>query len=94
MIVGWRTAAEPMVVNNEANCRVKPSKSMANTQNVHPSIMYGLRRPKRDLQLSARTPEDVRVMAESLQKSGHERTNKRLDNQSRNRPRDEHKRHM
>jgi hypothetical protein len=39
-----------------ANSRVYPRRSMAMMQNAEPQIMYGRRRPKRDLELSARIP--------------------------------------
>lgn len=51
-----RTAAEPNVVNIVANGLVNPRRSIAHTQMREPTTIYGLRRPKRDLELSARTP--------------------------------------
>lgn len=43
-------------VNTDATGLVNPSKSIANAQTREPSNMYGLRRPNRDVELSASTP--------------------------------------
>ncbi len=51
-----RTAIDPDRVNTEANGRVKPSKRIAKVHMAAAASMYGLRRPKRDFELSARTP--------------------------------------
>ena len=46
----------------EATGRVNPSRSMAAAQIMVPSIMYGLLRPNRDVQLSANTPMSGCIM--------------------------------
>ena len=51
-----RTAIEPDGVNILAKGRVKPRSSIAMTHIHVPANMYGLRRPNRDFELSARTP--------------------------------------
>ena len=51
-----RTAIEPDGVKMLAKGRVKPRSSIAKTQMHVPANMYGLRRPNRDLELSARIP--------------------------------------
>lgn len=61
---------------------VKPSKSIAATHMRQPTTMYGLLRPKRDLELSASTPGEVEVGLR-LRGTGRKRTNKRLDDESR-----------
>ena len=50
------TVADPHVVNIEANGLVNPSNSIAPVHINTPSSIYGLRRPNRDFELSARTP--------------------------------------
>ena len=55
--IALRTEYVPIAVNIEEIERVYPSRSIAATQITEPPIMYGLRLPKRDFELSARTPE-------------------------------------
>lgn len=50
------TAELPLVVKIETKSLVKPSKSIEAAQIADASNMYGLRRPKRDFELSAITP--------------------------------------
>ncbi len=70
-----------------AKGRVKPSSIIAVMQMIQPVTMYGLRRPKRDLDLSARTPgTQGRAKAVSIDSV---RTYEGLDEESRDRPREE-----
>jgi hypothetical protein len=50
------TAGDPHVVMIEAKYRVNPRRMSAIEENAIPAAMYGLLRPKRDLELSAMTP--------------------------------------
>jgi len=50
------TAGDPHVVIMEAIFRVKPRRMSAIEQRATPAAINGLRRPKRDLELSAMTP--------------------------------------
>jgi hypothetical protein len=50
------TVGDPHVVMIEAKFRVKPRRMRAIEQRATPAAMYGLLRPKRDLELSAMTP--------------------------------------
>ena len=50
------TAGDPHVVMTEAKFRVNPKRMNAIEQRAAPTTMYGLLRPKRDLELSAMTP--------------------------------------
>jgi hypothetical protein len=50
------TVGDPHVVMMEAKYRVNPRRMSAIEQRVIPAAMYGLLRPKRDLELSAMTP--------------------------------------
>ena len=50
------TAEDPHVVMIEAKFRVNPRSMSAIEQSATPAAMYGLLRPKRDLELSAMTP--------------------------------------
>jgi hypothetical protein len=50
------TAGDPHVVMIEAKFRVNPRRMSATEQRATPVAMYGLLRPKRDLELSAMTP--------------------------------------
>lgn len=52
-----RTAPESRVVNMEAKGRVKPSRRAAAEHTATPDRIYGLRRPNRDFEWSARTPK-------------------------------------
>ena len=52
-----RTESLSQPVNTDATGLVNPSKSIANAQTRDPSNMYGLRRPNRDVELSASTPK-------------------------------------
>lgn len=47
------------MVNIDAKSLVKPSNSIETALRIEPTNMYGLRRPNRDLQLSAITPVNV-----------------------------------
>jgi hypothetical protein len=50
------TAGDPHVVMMEAKFRVNPRRMSAIEQRATPVAINGLRRPKRDLELSAMTP--------------------------------------
>ena len=50
------TEGDPHVVMIEAKLRVNPRRKKAIEQRAMPAAMYGLLRPKRDLELSAMTP--------------------------------------
>jgi hypothetical protein len=50
------TVGDPHVVMIEAKFRVNPRRMRAIEQRATPVAMYGLLRPKRDLELSAMTP--------------------------------------
>lgn len=50
------TAEDPHVVTMEAKFRVNPKRMSAMELRATPAAMYGLLRPKRDLELSAMTP--------------------------------------
>jgi hypothetical protein len=50
------TEGDPHVVMIEAKYRVNPRRMSAIEQRIMPAAMYGLLRPKRDLELSAMTP--------------------------------------
>jgi hypothetical protein len=50
------TVGDPHVVMIEAKFRVNPKRMSAVEQRATPAAMYGLLRPKRDLELSAMTP--------------------------------------
>jgi hypothetical protein len=50
------TAWDPHVVIMEAKLRVNPRRMSAIEQRATPAAINGLRRPKRDLELSAITP--------------------------------------
>jgi hypothetical protein len=56
----------------DANCLVKPRRSIAKTQSADPISMNGRRRPKRDLELSARTPTCILVMTRSTDETKKE----------------------
>ena len=43
-------------MNNDATGRVKPNNSIETMHMSVPSNMYGLRRPKREVELSAKAP--------------------------------------
>ena len=55
------TAIDPLDENIVATGLVKPRSSIAATHIAQPTTMYGLRRPKRDFELSARTPREGRL---------------------------------
>ncbi len=50
------TEVECKLVNKDATGRVKPSNSMGTMHRSVPNNMYGLRRPKREVELSAKMP--------------------------------------
>jgi hypothetical protein len=50
----------------DANCLVKPRRSIAKTQSADPINMNGRRRPKRDLELSARTPTYIPIISKII----------------------------
>jgi hypothetical protein len=67
---------------------------MAKTQNTDPMIMYGLRRPNRDLELSARRPGPWLSASDKNYACVAVHTDKGLDDEPRKRSGEEHKSHM
>lgn len=91
---GPRTESLSQPVNTDATGLVNPSKSIANAQTREPSNMYGLRRPNRDVELSASTPKSPSTKLVQTRVFCGERTNQRLHYQPRQRPGDEHSSHV
>lgn len=52
----WRTVGDPEGANMDATDLVYPRRSVAQLHRTAPARIRGRRRPKRDLELSARTP--------------------------------------
>jgi hypothetical protein len=76
-----------------ANSRVYPRRSMAMMQNAEPQIIYGRRRPKRDLELSARMPAWSRRQDRTVFEV-RARTDERLNYESGKRPGEKDERHV
>ncbi len=87
------TAEDPHVVMIEAKFRVKPRRMIAMEQRATPAAMYGLLRPKRDLELSAMTPAPRSVNKGDGERRLVRQTDEGLDDEARKGPSDKDEGH-
>jgi len=56
IVIALHTALESLSRNQLATSFVNPNRSIASAQRIEPTSIYGLRRPKRDVDESATAP--------------------------------------